>query len=221
MSKVIVSLISDQTIPNILFLKEMKGDKYILVSTTQMEKALNAILSIAEIDEEKIEILEVKAWDLNDIAERFSTKITDNEAHYVINITGGTKIMSLGTYQFFSTLNSDFYYLPIGKNAYQKINPSPREIQKFTYKLKVLDYLKCYGLTVESSSNELYSDALTYRFFDLFVDGGLSNQDYSTIGKLRSKLTDSNISAKMNKDLHHLINKMNNSLPKAFKTIQK
>ena len=69
--KTIVSLVSDQTVPNILFIREMMPyDRLIFISTEKMEKQekTNTILSLVEniISETVV----VKEDDINDIKEK-------------------------------------------------------------------------------------------------------------------------------------------------------
>jgi hypothetical protein len=117
--KKLVTIISEQSIQNLIFLNYFSDhDEIIFISTIEMKnKGLMISLftytkiqkkcSCLIIDSEKPYLIEQALKDYN----------FNSDSLYSINITGGTKIMSLILYRFFSSFNHrNFYYLPINKS---------------------------------------------------------------------------------------------------------
>ncbi|MDK2908451.1 MAG: hypothetical protein PWR20_18 [Bacteroidales bacterium] len=153
--KCLVSIISEQALPNYLFIKELEKeiDKYIFISTKEMEenKKTEKIFMTVGIDPNKKNKILVEEDTLADIIGRMSKlKLDENDTFY-INLTGGTKIMSIAVWNFFHRFNNKkYYYVPIGKNSYNEIFiDKPAQIHPFTYSLSCEEYLKIYGINFE------------------------------------------------------------------------
>lgn len=160
MSKsIIVSLISDQTIPNVIFIRDLpKADAYIFITTNKMEKkniVENIINSCPEGLIENSRKIIVEEDSLVDFKSIVSGKLESaDDYHYYVNITGGTKIMSLGAYNFFTELgDSTIYYLPLGKDHFRQIFPIKKNKTKLVqYKINLKDYLTANGVTVQTKA---------------------------------------------------------------------
>lgn len=70
------------------------------------------------------------------------------DAEFVVNLTGGTKIMSIAAYEFFKDYSSKMIYVPIPKNEFIVPFPKkrPGEPVKLDLRLSVIEYLTAYGL---------------------------------------------------------------------------
>ncbi|NKQ38295.1 MAG: DUF1887 family protein, partial [Methanosarcinales archaeon] len=157
MCNIIVSLISDQTIPNVLFIKEMETKKkdiklYLFISTNKMEQKgkANSIIQASNIDKSKTKVIEVIEDSIEDITTKltnFAQENLNSGDNYIINLTGGTKIMSIGVYNFFKDKNrNSIYYLPIGKNTYKQIFPSLQNgVYDLNFRISIEEYLTSYG----------------------------------------------------------------------------
>jgi len=174
MNKVLVSIISNQTIPNILFIKEATDiNTFLFIYTSQVEKELDAIIDVIQI-ENPIK-LEVPAFDLKKTREKLADLDLSKEDEYIVNITGGTKLMALAVYQHFvSYSKSQISYLPIGKNTYQIIFPSLEE-EAISSKVSVEEYLKAYN--VPFSKQQTPSKKLS--FTRSFAEGFISKKGFS------------------------------------------
>lgn len=154
--KIIVSLISEQTIPNVQFLKwyiKNNIQKYdlLFISTQKMEQnqksdyIKNALENVSGflgeiktiiVDENDIQNIRLK---LNAFFEKAKYK------EIIANITGGTKMMSLASFQFFNNLdNSQIFYQPIGKPLL-KLFPKTEEFEVNEI-LTLEEYLKANGI---------------------------------------------------------------------------
>lgn len=153
--KYLVSIISEQTLPNYLLIKELEKEieKYIFITTKEMEENKNSekIYSTAGIQKNKRIKLLVEEDTLTDIIGTISDLEFDKNDTFYVNLTGGTKIMSIAVWNFFHRFNDTrYYYVPIGKNSYNEIFiDKPTQIHPFIYSLSCEEYLKIYGINFE------------------------------------------------------------------------
>lgn len=177
MSTFLVSLVSQQTLPNVLFIKEMENvDNYLFITTKYIEEKgrRNMIIdTCSEINESNcytIEVLEDSLEDLDNKLKNFIDKETTDEDLFILNLTGGTKIMSIGAYNFFQKHNSKIYYIPFGKNVYRQIFPEIKHREfEINYHISLSDYIKAHGIKIESSSSDISKDIeISKNIFRLF-----------------------------------------------------
>ena len=151
--KAIVNIVSEQTIPNILFIKEfgMNPDveKYIFITTPKMkeENIPERIINVSDIDASKIKEVEVSYDNFGEIKRRLALKIVPGKYRYLVNLTGGTKVMSLAVHNFFTGSKANFYYLPINTNHFENLYTG--EIYPIKYHISSEKYLKAYGYLID------------------------------------------------------------------------
>jgi len=177
----LVSIISEQPIPNLLFILEKKSEinKHIFITTRLSEERgiadrLIRLGGIAEDDVKKVEVIEDS---LRDIYEKLSAANLPSKEHYVLNLTGGTKIMTLGVSRFFEKYNPESFYTPINKNLYKRITPFEQdgEVFPFRYSLNLRGYLSAFGFEVEKEGLAPWiTNDLASRIYNL--NGSPSNQ---------------------------------------------
>jgi len=204
MANILVSLVSEQTIPNVLLIKELKLiDKHLLVSTEKMERfgKSQAIISASGISPDKFfeppaetpfkpPIITVIEDSLSDIEIKLKSLNFDDNDVFFVNLTGGTKIMSIGVYNFFRNKRSQIFYIPIGKNIYRQIFPEIKQPDVLiTHNLSVNDYLTSYGIEITNAADihGLSVDAkFTTEFFNVYLANPLP-QVVQTLRSLRGK----------------------------------
>ena len=150
-------MVSDQTVPNITFIKTAKVifDEYWFITTEYSEglekdgsfniakSKSNWIIDTCDIADKSKKIIVVED-DLIGIQAKIQAEVSENENHsFVLNMTGGTKMMSLGAFLFFQPRTEEIYYKPIGKNHFKKINSNE---EKEEIPLTIKDYLSGYGI---------------------------------------------------------------------------
>ena len=125
--RTIVSIISEQTIPNYLFIKEMfhPGDQLMFISSKKMSNRIEWIENTLDwnlLDPQHI-ILK-KDGDEEDWASMTSQieKALSKEGEYIVNLTGGTKYMALAVQSVFSRYASRFFYIPYPQNRILSTN---------------------------------------------------------------------------------------------------
>ena len=167
MSKTIVSILSDHLLPNFLFIKEMEGQysDLLFVSTPQMEmqeKAMHLEVALGR-KEGSVRRIVVANDNYKEILDALRAEQLSGSVEYVVNITGGTKTMSLAVHEYFCQFNASFVYVPIGKNSYYDF--STDQTHSLDYRVSLNEYFTLYGLAYDYD-NDLICDA--QRSFKLF-----------------------------------------------------
>lgn len=155
MSKIFITLISEQTIPNLQYLKEFGPfDSHYFISTESMEKKgkTKHIIEASQIKDLSYEIIEVSEESLSDIRYKLEKVNFSNSDQLIVNCTLGTKIMSIALFDFFkNSKNASLYYTPIGTNKYVNILDED-EHQSFRSQISIIEYFACYGITITKTS---------------------------------------------------------------------
>ena len=186
MNKVIVNIVSQQSVPNYLFIREMyeEGDSLMFISSQKMAHNIDDILQPLkdiscvterivfenENDEEKWAVM----------CDTVSKRLFQDKKYFV-NLTGGTKYMALAIQSVFEKFNSSFFYIPYPKN----IILSSQEARPIKYRIKVEEYMQIHGKDIRYGNLLLPETDYTTRFFDQFVNH-FNTKDFDTINLLRS-----------------------------------
>ena len=184
--QLIISLISDQTIPNVQIIKEFgtTDTDYLFILTEGMKKKGTGdwIKNACKI--EIIEPIIVNEYSLSNIQEQLSIFDYSDYEKIIVNITGGTKIMTLGVYEFFKNRDVDIYYitrpedkefLHIGQNSF---------IPKSKITLK--EYLTAYGFDVEETIPSGINHEQSKKLFCKYCEG-IFDKHKSALQLLREK----------------------------------
>ncbi|MBZ4644011.1 MAG: hypothetical protein PWQ25_1810 [Deferribacteres bacterium] len=157
---VLVSLVSAQTVPNIVFINEFKDkfsiDYFIFLTTKQMEedkqKRSDAIITTCKLDENTCERLIVNQEDFQDVIGKLRKAYRGNDKYY-FNLTGGTKIMSLGAYEFARNINQTerLFYIPNNRN--HATNIETNNLSEIQYRLNVQEYFSAYNVKIKNINN--------------------------------------------------------------------
>jgi hypothetical protein len=127
-----ISILSEQLIPNVLFIKQMAdtGNRHIFLSTEKMEadKKSNILADTLNLslNQYKVVIIDPnRPADILEVLDEYSWP----DGPYIVNITGGTKMMSQMVYLYFSEIsNSRIYYWPIGNKSVELLHPTIEEL---------------------------------------------------------------------------------------------
>lgn len=172
MSKILISILSDFLQPNFLLIKEMKEqyDELVFITTEEMEgekKRKSFWLEKAlKLPEKSVRCIEVVEDDFEKIKYQLKAEAFSKEDHYLLNLTGGTKVIPLAVYDFFKDdFHSEFYYVPIGKNVIKDFK-SEKEIQ-LTYRLNLEEYFTLNALRYEPTAN-IYPENQAKMLFNEF-----------------------------------------------------
>ena len=154
--------------PNYLFIKEMRGqyNELLFIGTPYTEsKAIATHLENAlENRKSNIKKVILESDQYQEGVQSLENISLPNDVQYIVNLTGGTKIMSLIVYDFFRKLNSSFYYIPIGKNTY--CNIEEENMHALQYRISLREYFTLYGLHYECDNTLLKDAETTFQFFE-------------------------------------------------------
>lgn len=189
MSEIVISLVSEQTIPNVLFIREMnlipKEFEYIFISTKIMKERniVDRIIKGARISETKCKTIIVDEYSLNYFKNQLNSFDFKKNDKFYVNLTGGTKMMAIGAYNFFSEKNSEIYYVQYNGNSYRKIYPEGRKKEKqLNYRIGLRDYLLSYGIKIKGKAEGLvFSEEVTKKVFLSMI----KHKDINILGELR------------------------------------
>lgn len=189
--RILVSLVSEQTIPNIELIREFSKDidALLFITTKSMEDRGNRdwILNVVNID--SINVLEpviVNPFSFEDIENKLSDVIND-EDFYIINLTGGTKVMSLAVYDFFKLVNAEMYYLT-GRSQYIKVHPGrSKPVVELKTKISLKDYMIGYGFEIKEESNPIRDFKTSQNVLKYFLNDFNKERDIEILNHLRSR----------------------------------
>ncbi len=163
MKKILVSLVSQQRIPNFLFIKDKEFqdiDEYLFLTTEYAEKNqfTEHILEATGLEENVVHKIKIVPDDIPEIHKQLKYKLQDfgfsKDDQFSINITGGTKIMALAVYDYFvhKGFNCKVFYLAFPKTSYKQIYPIGDNFP-LSHSLNLKEYLACYGLQTTLENN--------------------------------------------------------------------
>ena len=184
MNRIIVNIVSEQTIPNYLFIREMfqEGDRLLFISSQRFVARIEWIKESLGFESTKVDSVifpeggEERWVDMeNKLSETLS-----NDNFYIVNLTGGTKYMSLLIQHVFERYHALFFYIPFPKNVILK--PMENEAIPLKYRLTVQEYLSNYNVSF-SEKNLLKDESYNDYLFDRFLNNSLN---YKVIDLLRA-----------------------------------
>ncbi|NPA45636.1 MAG: DUF1887 family protein [Chlorobi bacterium] len=172
MKRCLVSVVSKQTLPNYLLIKELEEstDRFLFISSKKMEREKKtADLAVtAGIPKDKMLKVLIEEDQYFRAHERLDKLHLPADTEYIVNLTGGTKLMAIAVREYFERFpNVRFFYVPLDKNTYKEIHDDRLADERpFTYRISVAEYLSIYGMRGEPSERlfnerqvlELYKD---------------------------------------------------------------
>lgn len=196
MSKTIVSILSDHLLPNFLFIKEMEGQysDLLFVSTPQMEmqeKAMHLEVALGR-KEGSVRRIVVANDNYKEILDALHAEQLSDSVEYVVNITGGTKTMSLAVHEYFCQFNASFIYVPIGKNSYYDF--STDQTHSLDYRVSLNEYFTLYGLAYDYDNGLICGAQKPFKLFNeqkmsnFYLTEELRNAQKASLPELRRYL---------------------------------
>ncbi|MFA8436811.1 MAG: Card1-like endonuclease domain-containing protein [Marinifilaceae bacterium] len=169
-NNILVSLLSEHLIPNFQLFQHLKEeiDEHLLITTAQMEQSgvTANFIEYIEADNYPVHAVVTDAWDFEGILGKLEKHCEVNSKNqYFVNLTGGTKMVSLAVFHFFRALNSRMYYVAIGANSCRCIYPDQQAAEKFNHQLSLKQYLGLYGYSITYNNTLHKSPAFTRELF--------------------------------------------------------
>ena len=146
MKTALISIVSDQTIPNIQLALEFKDkiDFYFFVTTQSKSHITNNIIKALNLQEEQCQLIPVDENNTSTITADLQ-KYSESYEQYnlIVNYSCGTKLLSMAVYNYFSPLNNAYCYYVNTNNTYLDFEG---KTQQFHITLTVEQYLIAYAL---------------------------------------------------------------------------
>lgn len=183
-SRTMVSIVSQQNIPNYIFIKEYmrQGDNLLFITSEKFRNSIQYIESTLQISDntETIILQDENDWNL------ITTQVNEHlsqDREYIVNLTGGTKFMVLALKEVFSNYQSSFYYIPLPQNNVLALGTS--ELRPITYRMGIEEFIHLSGLTIlKTPKCATQSENTTNGMLTLFPE--FSDEEKEIIDKLRS-----------------------------------
>ncbi len=190
MKKLLVSLVSDQTIPNVQLIKEFRNEtnKYLFITTEGMEKkgTRESIIKACQLEKETLlNPVKVDPFSFDDMEEQLDKVDFEEFEKVIVNLTGGTKVMTLGAFDYFKEVGADIYYLTGQDDTLIKVSPGRKKnVERVESSVNVKEYLTSYGFDLIESKPSNISSQYTEKIFEIF-NGGVFNKYGETLKELR------------------------------------
>lgn len=182
MAKTLVNIISAQTIPNYVFIKDYYevGDQLLFFTSSTMSKPLDYILGALGIKQEEVIVQSLSEENWEEMCGQIASVINP-ETKYVINTTGGTKYMSMAVWEEFRKhRNVDFVYIPNPKNIYLRTNENEIPIR---HRVSIKEYLEVTKAVKYKVKHCTQSKEYVKEFFAFFLSFSLD--DLALLEKVR------------------------------------
>jgi hypothetical protein len=192
MKTLLVTLISDQTIPNVQFIKDKQDENtlFLFVSTQKMEEkgVKDWITKVCKITADRTFTIIVDQFSLNDIEDKLRKLNYGGYDKLIVNVTGGTKIMSHAVTEFFKGLDAEIFYLT-GVGTILQVHPETKQSTAIlTNRITLDEYLFSHGFEVEEGKLSGIPSEYTKKFMPLFIS---NENSYSPVfQKLRDLRND-------------------------------
>lgn len=156
MKHIHVCLVSDQPIPNLTTVLQLNPDTVVLLKTKEMEEKARLLEDVLKKKNYDVKTETIEAYDINNVI-RVSESLINKckNCDVSLNITGGTKIGTLGTFQAFYTQNKPIFYVNTKDNKIIKLFPESEHIEEaIKVSIPIKDYLAAYGFIISSYVND-------------------------------------------------------------------
>jgi len=162
MSHIHVCLVSDQPIPNITTVLQFRPDTVVLLKTNEMDEKAKLLEDVIKKKGFEVYSETIDAYDINNVinvSESLINKYRDSEIS--LNITGGTKIGTLGTFQSFYANGKQIFYVDTKDNKILELFPKNKQSEiPIDVSIPIVDYLALYGFRI---SSEVEDDSYIFR----------------------------------------------------------
>lgn len=182
MKTVLVTIISGQVIPNLLLINELKSrySDLLFITTPEMEGSGDSqkcrsrwLERAANLEENSVERIIVKEDDWMDIDAKLKTVSFNDQTRYIVNLTGGTKVMTLAVFGYFAHPGNVIYYIPFPKNEYRELYPDRSgQPVPIKYSCTLNQYLLGHGVFYTCRMETEFTREETLAFFEKVREAG-------------------------------------------------
>lgn len=174
--KTLVSLVSEQTIPNLEIIEEFKNEtnKYLFFHSEKTVEHVNWLISAAQIDETACFRQVIDPFNLTEIQNILQSYQFGDES-FILNITGGTKPWIIAFLEKFKDLGAEIFYVTGKPREYMKVFPRKgKAILRLNANIGIQKYLLANGFSIKEGMPYADFDS-AQRFFELFMSQPIEN----------------------------------------------
>lgn len=207
-NNIFVTSISDQTVPNVILIKEAINkfgcNKFVFVTTEKMKEKNKNIQKVCNLDKDQLTELIVKSDNFTSILEDLKSLDLDEKDKLYVNLTTGTKIMSLALFEFAKNYvkTENLFYLTFGEKSFYNILTG--KSFNVDTKLTVKKYFDSHGINITNidwlESNKKRAKKrkeITYEIWNLFINS--PKEVKSNSEKIRKYFQSDEVKQKENK----------------------
>ena len=186
-NSVTVIILSKETVPSVQFLMQFPANSYIFISSDEMEEQgmSKRLMEVLQIPKERVQLIRIDPFSFEDNVELLQEAITA-DLHYSVNITGGTKLMTLSVNRFFESKNASIYYLIGSDQKYLQLSPFVSENLTLDNEIDLVKFLPTLGFECFGSSLPSYSVKQAQVIFDYYNQGTSTELGFSVLQRLKS-----------------------------------
>lgn len=174
--KTLVSLVSEQTIPNLELIKEFQDqtNKYLFFHSAKTKRHVDWLIQAAALDEQLCSRQEIDPFDIKEI-QKVLNNFPFGDESFILNITGGTKPWIIAFLEKFKDLGAEIYYVTGKPREYMKVFPRKGESNlRLNGNITLSEYLIANGFSVKAG--ELHKNPpQANRFFQKFTSEPIEN----------------------------------------------
>lgn len=174
--KTLVSLVSEQTIPNLELIKEFQyqTDKFLFFHSSKTKSHVDWIIKAAALDENQCIRQEIDPFDIRQI-QKVLNEFPFGDESFILNITGGTKPWIISFLDKFKDLGAEIYYVTGKPLEFMKVFPRKGQTNLHLHgKITLSEYLIANGFSIKPGV--LHKDqAQANRFFKKFTSEPIEN----------------------------------------------
>lgn len=160
--KILLCLLSDQHVPNLLSVHHYKPDRLVLIETAQMKARqvssyFLSALKFGDLNYDGRHHIEHLQTEDNLESVRKSLQSAYGKypsGQWIANLTGGTKPMSIATYEFFKALGGKLIYTNVS-NPELMINIVTNNVENCDHRLGIKEFLAGYGFESRKTDAKL------------------------------------------------------------------
>jgi hypothetical protein len=185
--KVHVCLVSDQPIPNLTTVFQFRPDRVVLLYTSDKRREKDRLEAVIKSKDCHVEGREIAPYDMGNVigvCEQLFRDCPDCELS--LNITGGTKVATVGTFQSFYSTDRPIWYVNTRDNEILQLAPTESRLA-IEVRIQIKDYLAAHGFVVADYCKDdrliLARRAATEALLNLAI------RSERSIGELNGKVT--------------------------------
>lgn len=161
--KALLCLLSDQHVPNLLSVHHYKPDRLVLIQTQAMKNRgianhFRQALRLGGVDfkDDQLVVEDLESEESLESVRQSLQRAYDRfqDASWTANLTGGTKPMSIATYEFFKKLGGRLVYTNIRSPA-KLLDMATGQTQECQHRLTVKEFLAGYGFESKTSDENI------------------------------------------------------------------